>query len=257
MIIDAHAHYGPDADPTPTTDPSEWLAPLLAEGVDGVVATPYRSLYPALADYRAAHNVLAGAVAQSRGRMAAVAVVHPLNGHEALDEATRCLTTLGMRGVKLHPWLQGFPFMSGETLHDLCELCAEHEAPIIFHDGTPNVSMPSQVASLAKVHPRTTFVLGHAGILHLYLEAAEAAALHENVWATLCSGHPAALRHLVDHVPRDRILWGSDYILPNPACLATLHYRKSLIALLDLPEEDEQAILAGNAARLFRWTPRT
>ena len=57
-----------------------------------------------------------------------------------------------MRGVKLHPWLQGFSAHE-PGLDPLCEVAAAAGVPILFHDGTPPFSTPLQLASLARRHP--------------------------------------------------------------------------------------------------------
>ena len=247
MIFDAHTHYGVCFEDRDGTDPTNWLSGLLAEGVERALVCGHRAFLPG-GDIPSANDALAKVVARMSDFAVPFATVHPLAGRSALDEAERCLRGHRMKGIKLHPWLQGFASMFGGVMHELCDLCGEAGAPIIFHDGTSNVSMPSQVATLAEAHPGTTFILGHAGLMHLWRQAAEAAALFPNMYVVLCGPHPAALRYICDRVPTERILWGSDY---GFAFVNVITYRRRLMDRLGLAQARYRAIMWENAARLF------
>ena len=251
MMIDAHTHYGVCYEARDGLDPARWLGVLDECGVDGALVAGHRSMC-AEPDIPAANDALAKFVAAAPARLLALGTVHPFSGRAALAEAERCLKVHHMRGLKLHPWLQGFPSLAGKEVHDLCDFAGEARMPVMFHDGTPNVSMPSQVAMLAEAHPQTTFVLGHGGLIHLWRQAADAAALCGNMYIILCGPHLAALRHICKSVPAARLLWGSDHGFGFTSCIA---YRKSLMDLVGLTREDYAAVMGGNAARLFDWRP--
>ena len=80
-------------------------------------------------------------------------------------------------------------------------------------------------------------------------QAMQVGLMRENVYLTLCGGHPEALREIVDAIPADRLLWGSDYLGPGSEELFA--YRMGLMDLLGLSPERRRAILQGNPARLF------
>ena len=93
----------------------------------------------------------------------------------------------------------------------VCELAERFDVPILFHDGTPPFSLPSQVAVLAKRHPRTRIILGHMGLLEHWREAVAAMSYAANLWACVCGPHLAGMREIVRRVDHDRLLWGSDH----------------------------------------------
>ena len=253
MIIDVHTHYGVCFEERDGTDPTRWLSALDEEGIDGAVVAALRGLFPG-EDVPACNDALAQIVARAPHRLIAFGSVHPFAAGGAVAEAERCFKVHGMKGLKLHPWLQGFLYLGGTEMHELCEVCDAQGKMLLFHDGTSNVSMPSQVATLAKAHPRTTFILGHAGLIHLWRQAAEAAALYENVYIVLCGPHVAAMRHVCRNVPMEKIMWGSDY---GPSFAGSpLPYRKAVMAHLGLGTDDYNAVMGGNAARLLDWRPR-
>ena len=251
MIVDTHTHYGLCFEERDGPDPTLWLEALDEEGVDGALLLALRGLLPH-ENVSAANDRLVEIASHAPERILPFGTVNPVDGPASVAEAERCVKTLGMKGLKWHPWLQGFWALGGDEVHAVCEVCGEAGAAIVFHDGTPNVSMPSQVAELARAHPRTTFILGHAGLLHLWRQAAEAAALYENVYVALCGPHPGGLRHICATVPTERILWGSDYGFSFDSLLG---YRKGLVGRLGLGAAEYDAIMGGNAARLFDMRP--
>ena len=121
-----------------------------------------------------------------------------------------------MRGVKLHPWLQGFPAHE-PGLDPVCEAAAALGIPILFHDGTPPFSTPLQLATLARRHPATTIVLGHGGLHDLWREAVAAVQTTSNVHLCMCATPLYAMRAIVARCPLDRLLFGTDAGLrPEP-----------------------------------------
>ncbi|HET8607357.1 MAG TPA: amidohydrolase family protein [Gaiellaceae bacterium] len=197
----------------------------------------------------AANDSLAAFAAEVPGRFVAFATVDPTDPGAA-DEIRRCVREHGMRGVKLHPWVQAFsPHSPG--LDPICEVAAELGIPILFHDGTPPFSAPLQLAVLARRHPRTAIVLGHGGLHDLWREAAAAVAAAPNVHVCLCATPPYALRALIDRCPLERILYGTDGgLAPEP--------RQQYVALrvrhldgLGLGERQRAAILDENPRRLL------
>jgi predicted TIM-barrel fold metal-dependent hydrolase len=162
------------------------------------------------------HNdSLARYAAAAPGRFAAFATVDPRD-RRAAAEIERCVTQHAMRGVKLHPWLQGFSAHE-PGLDGVCEVAAAHRLPVLFHDGTPPFSTPLQLATLARRHPRTTVVLGHGGLHDLWREAAAAVEASPNVHICLCATPPYAMRRLIEILPPERILFGTDGgLTPGP-----------------------------------------
>jgi predicted TIM-barrel fold metal-dependent hydrolase len=198
---------------------------------------------------RAANDSLAAFARDGDGRFVAFATVDP-NDPSAADEVRRCAVEHGMRGVKLHPWVQGF---SAHTpgLDAICEAAAELGIPVLFHDGTPPFSAPLQLASLARRHPRTAVVLGHGGLHDLWREAAVAVETTANLHVCLCATPPYAMRALLDRCPLERVLFGTDGgLLP----VASQHYVALRVRQLDglgLSEAERAAVLVDNPRRLL------
>ena len=246
MIVDCHTHWGGCFQERDGTDPRRWLEVMDRHGVRHAVVLPEPGLWHA-GRIPADNDTVVAACARSGGRMIPFCTVNTYDRREAMDELRRCLGPLRMRGIKFHPWLQATS-PSTEAMDEVCEAAAESNVPILFHDGTPPFSLPSQIALLARRHPRVTIILGHAGLFQHWREAIAALRAVENLWGCLCGPYPAALREVLRRCDRQRLLWGSDF---GFGFADSVGYRLGLMDRLGLTEEEKRQILEENPRRLF------
>jgi predicted TIM-barrel fold metal-dependent hydrolase len=241
-VIDFHVHQPAGA----AYGPEDYLATMDALGIDVSVVFTYEGL---LRPSAAANDSLAAWVAPALARLVAFATVDPRHP-AACEEIERCVGEHGMRGVKLHPWLQGFSAHEA-GLGAVCDTASGLGIPILFHDGTPPFSTPLQLAALARRHPETSIVLGHGGLHDLWREAIEAVMTTDNVHLCM-SGTPGyAMRAIVARCPLERLLFGTDAGLrPEPMQrYAVLRIRQ--LDELGLDETQREAILVTNPRRLL------
>lgn len=246
MIFDCHTHWGDCFQDRDGCDPHNWLATLDRYGVSHAFVLPFAGLIHGRKIIQN-NDEVAAACKASNGRMIPFCTVNTWYRDDAVDELTRCFEHLGFRGIKFHPWLQGAPVTS-EIMDAVCEIAQQHDAPILFHDGTPPFSLPSQVAVLARRHPRVTMILGHCGLLEHWREAIATLNSSKNIWGCLCSPHPAAIRQIIQRCDNDRLLWGSDYGF-TPFDL--LDYRLNMMRRLELDEPVLHKILEANPKRMM------
>jgi predicted TIM-barrel fold metal-dependent hydrolase len=245
-VIDFHVHQPPvRADGTPPYEPGAYADFAATLGIELSAVFTFDGLRR---PGPPANDSLAAFAAGGDGRYVAFATVDP-NAPDATEEVHRCVSQLGMRGVKLHPWVQAFsPHTPG--LDPVCEAAAELGVPLLFHDGTPPFSAPLQLAALARRHPRTTIVLGHGGLHDLWREAAAAVETAPNVDVCLCATPPYAMRALIDRCPLERLLFGTDGGL---APMAEQHYVALRVRQLEkmVTARERTAILEDNPRRLL------
>jgi hypothetical protein len=244
MIVDSHTHWPVGS----ISDPAVFLKVLDRYGTDRAVVSGWEVFWSA-EPVSIWNDRLAAFCRESGGRLEPLATVYLSDGEAAVREARRCLDSLSVGGLKFHPWLQGENIFC-ETMYEICRLAGEQDVPILFHDGTPVYSLSSQITVLAGMFPRTSFVLGHGGILHFWDEAIESARQFENIHIVLCGPHPAAMQEICDSLPITRVLWGTDYA--GPGAEEYIAYRRGLFDRLKLTPEARAAILEDNPARLFR-----
>ncbi len=126
-----------------------------------------------------------------------------------LSELERSVRDLGMRGLKLHPWLQAFSLTHPAVL-PILKKAGELGLPVLFHDGTPPYCTPLQIAAAAEKVPETTIILGHSGINDLYKDAILACHRHRNIHLCLCSQKAGCIQEFIRQCPAERLLFGTD-----------------------------------------------
>jgi predicted TIM-barrel fold metal-dependent hydrolase len=245
MIFDCHTHWGTCWEDRDRDNPAHWLAVLDRHGVDKAFLFGHYNLIRC-DRARADNDRLAQLRDKEPERIVPFGSVWPQMGKEAVEEARRCLEDLGMRGLKFHPWLQGFS-TADPIFGEICVLAGEHSVPILLHDGTPCYSMPEQIGGLARRFPCTRFVLAHSGLLWNWRSALEVARL-PNVWLCLCGPHMRAIEIFCLRADPERIVWGSDfgYGFADP-----IAYRLSLLRHARVDEALREQILGVNPLRLL------
>jgi uncharacterized protein len=190
-------------------------------------------------------------VAADRARLIGFGTIEP-RLPDALDEAERCLVTLGFAGFKVHPLLQGLaPDEPGTQLDAMCGMLAERRGVMFFHDGSPPYSTALQIAVLARRHPRVAFVLGHAGGHDLWRETIAAVVGHPNVHACLGTSGWLATRRIVESCPRRQLLFGTDAGLGPIGAQAYVARRVRAFRAQGFDRELERTILEENPRRLL------
>src|SRR5579872_1037904 len=208
MIVDCHTHWGMVWEERDRDDPTAWLAVLDRHGVDKAFLFGHYNLIRC-DRCREDNDRLALLTSRAPERLVPFGTVWPQTGREAVAETERCLGSLGMRGLKFHPWLQGFS-TADPVFGEVCALAGEWGAPILLHDGTPCYSLPEQIGGLARRFPATRFVLGHSGLLWNWRSALEAQRL-PNVWSCLCGPQLRAIEVFCRQADPNRLLWGTDF----------------------------------------------
>jgi predicted TIM-barrel fold metal-dependent hydrolase len=216
-------------------------------GIDQAVALTIDGFFY---DYVAANNALAEQAAESGGRLIPFCTVDPRQD-DAVAELRRCVEELGLRGLKLHPWWQGFSPL------DTCmmPLAAEAERlriPILFHDGTPPFTTPLQVAYLCDLFPDLLVILGHGGGMDLWIEAAAAVDRYANCYVCLSGSTSVAIFDwLIRTLPNHKVTLGTDAGF-GADYQAEFRMEQFRDLAVHLPPSHQEAIFWRNGARLLR-----
>jgi predicted TIM-barrel fold metal-dependent hydrolase len=188
--------------------------------------------------------------ARGRSDLIVFGSVHPF----ARDLAGKldAQVALGAKGIKVHPNVQMVPPENARAMR-LYRLCGERKLPVFFHCGPVGIE-PWLGRRLTQVrryerpiaeNPETVFILGHSGSLQMD-EAIALAQRYPNVYLELASQSLGNVRRLLEAVPEERILFGTDW----PWYHQAIGLAKVLIATVG-PSELSRKVLYANAARLF------
>jgi hypothetical protein len=222
------------------------LRSMDACGVDQAVLCPCKPH-----DYNllsATHHV-ARLVRQHPSRFFGLARVDPWQGASALDELRRAYETFGLHGLLLHPWEETFQ-ISLPLVDPLIAYAAEQGLAVWAEMGYPWLAQVFDVAELAARHPRARIVATHG----LQLDSSAFALVDAELAMRQCdnllmetSGMYAAelMEKLVTELGAERLIFGSH----TP--WLSLQLELARVQLLDLTQDQKQAVLCTNARRLL------
>jgi len=169
---------------------------------------------------------------------------------KAKDEIRRCYEELGMKGVKIHPWLQGFR-PTEDCFIPLAEYLAQLGLPILFHDGTPPYSTPLQIAELARMIPELRIILGHGGLYDFAQEAIIAANKYPNISISMTSLPTHHMMVLIENVRTEQLMFGSDGGLNSLEKHSYVKLRWEMFDSLDISESVRNQILSVNPQKMI------
>lgn len=225
-------------------------ASLLSESeTAGITHSMIFSVATKAAQVRSINEFIAGEAADSCGRMTGLGTMHPLS--ETPEEDMEHLLSLGLRGVKLHPDVQGF-CLDDARCQTIYALCRDAGIPVLLHTGDNRYDMsnPNRLRPMVQQFPDLTFIAAHLGGYTVWDEAVSMLRGYDNLCfdcsSTFGFMEPTRAAALIRTLGTDRIVFGTDYPMWHPAREVEIFYS------LGLSEEDNEKILYRTAQKLFR-----
>jgi predicted TIM-barrel fold metal-dependent hydrolase len=201
------------------------------------------------------NDEVAAAVRERPDLLVGVASVDLRRPMDAVRELRRAVRTLGMRALRVLPWLWDLP-PDDRRYYPLYAECIELQIPCCLQVGHTGPLCPSEpgrpipyLDRVALEFPELTIVGGHIGYPWTD-EMISLATKYPNVYIDTSAykprRYPAALRDYLRAHGRTKVLFGSNYPMVTPGdCLAQLDE-------LGLDEETRKLFLADNARRVFK-----
>lgn len=193
------------------------------------------------------NRFISGTVKQYPDRLTGFGAVHP--DYEDIPGLIREIKAMGLKGLKIHPDMQKFALDSPASMEMFAAV--EGELPIIIHTGDNRYeySRPWQMKRVLDAFPGLVCVCAHLGGWSEWDDAWKILAGYENVYvdtsSSLYAMKPEEGKRLVRCYSRERVLFGTDYPMWNPAEELARFHR------LGLTEEEEEKILCLNAKNLL------
>ena len=242
FLFDTHTHIGLARHSGRRQTAEQLLREMDRCGVDRSVVIPF----PVVDDYTAAHEEIGAAVAAHPDRLTGAACLNPFIPEQTFrDEVRRCREVHGFRALKFQPQYQGLNTLS-ERSNFLFETALENRMALIAHTGSgiPH-ALPSVFMFAARRYPDLKIVLAHCGGGGLLLaDAIVAASFCPNIYLDLSTLMPNHIFEVLQHIPADRLMAGSDLIENTD-----VEMRKLL--RLDVPVEQKQQMLSQTAFAVF------
>lgn len=183
------------------------------------------------------NDIVADAVRRYPDRFVGFTLLNPHRGRdEMLSELERC-AKLGLRGVKLIPYYQGYPD-DGPMLDLACQWAHEHKQIILNHSWGPAANLERLLAA----YPNACFINGHTSLAYV-----EIMKRYRNLYICSCPLlGPRECEKVVAAIGPDRLLFGSDLQdLPIAWGLGPILFAR-------LPVESKRRILGGNLLDILK-----
>ena len=239
FVMDSHAHIGSISQfHMPRANIETIIEEMDRMGIDKVCISGNASAMGA--DFVAGNNATADAMRRFPDRVVGYVGMNPNLPGGMKEEVERC-AAMGFSAIKVHSILR-------EDYTDAAWRPAFEEAearnwPVLAH--TWGKRDCERFEKIAADFPSVTFILAHAGIgdVNAYITVGQ----NDNIFLDTCfSGCPMRLvERLVAGVGAEKVLWGSDTHFLNPA------QQFGKVAFADLTETEKEAILGGNARKIF------
>jgi predicted TIM-barrel fold metal-dependent hydrolase len=215
------------------------------------------------------NKVFADAAEKYPQRLIAFAGIDPRRD-KAAEMVERFIKEWGMKGIKLHSAAGFYP--NDKVCYPIYEKALEYGVPVLLHTGEVlkplyfKYCQPIYVQEVAMDFPDLPIILAHTGGCW-YSEAVAICSNATNVYLDLSVWQPRllrplefyrALRKLLDSVPWQRVLFGSDY----PYLKLLINQERWVKAFTEIPDsvkeqgieftdEEIAGIMGGNAAKIL------
>lgn len=193
------------------------------------------------------NKFIANEVALSPDRLIGLGTLHP--DSEDLDGDIKELISLGLKGVKLHPDIQGFKIDDYRCLK-IYEKC-EGKLPILMHTGDLryDFSNPNRLKPVLEIFDNLTVIGAHLGGWSIWDKAVKELKNYKNFYVD-CSSSLYAINSktatsIIREYGAERVLFGTDYPMWDP------REEMERFNSLELTEVERELILYKNAAKLF------
>lgn len=261
FVIDSHCHIYPEkiASKAVAATDKFYGADSYGEGTvknlaavcqkSGVDHAIVQSVATTSKQVKSINEFIAREVAKSDGFLTGLGTLHP--DSEDLKGDIDHIIELGLKGVKLHPDIQGFK-MDGERLFKMYELCEKKNLVMLIHTGDKRYdnSNPDRVGRVLKSFPDLTVIGAHMGGWSVWEEAAQRLSGFDNFYVDCSSSFGFADRKTIKNAicayGIDRVLFGSDYPMWNAA------QEIENVLSLGFSDAENEKIFSGNAKRLYK-----
>lgn len=259
-IVDSHCHIYPDKIAEravesigkfydiPMRNGGTVADMVRAETEAGVTHCIVFSVATKVAQVESINRFIASEVEKSNGFMTGLGTLHPDSPDMAAD--VEQLLSLGLKGVKLHPDIQGFKIDDYRCLK-IYELCEKHGIPVLLHTGDNryDFSNPNRVKPILDTYTDLTVIGAHFGGWSIWDKAVETLVGYKNFYVDCSSSlyaiTPEKATEFIHAYGAERVMFATDYPMWNP--------KEELERLdkLDLTQEEREQILYKTASKLF------
>ena len=224
------------------------LQTLIAESEkNGITHNVIFSVATKPAQVHSINTFIANMVAERPDRFIGLGTLHP--DSEDIEGDIKEILALGLKGVKLHPDIQGVA-LDDERCHKIYQAC-EGVLPILIHAGDKryDFSNPNRIKPILEKYPKLTLIAAHFAGYSVWEEAVRELAGYPNLYVDCSSSmamlDPKRTYELIHAYGVDKVLFATDFPMWDIGQELERFYAVSL------NEEERARIVYKNAAKLF------
>ncbi len=251
-LIDANVHLGESIYGATQTE-TALLRSMKRNEIDFMLVS---SFTPPNLDFEKANEYLRKTVKVHAKHFAGAATADPRLGRKSVASLKRFLQFKEFRAVFLNPYEQAFK-VNSQLAFPIYETAEKMDCPVILESGYPIVSLPGQIAEVAREFKKVKFVMTHCGQLlasgQSEADAFSAIIENPNIYAetsqVILSGLGGFIEQLVSNGSnnvRNRILFGSN----SP--FGELSVELMRVRVANIGDSEKEKILSGNSRVLFQ-----
>ena len=260
FVIDAHCHVYPEAIAQKAAMATGkfygeqpfgkgTIADLTENGKKaGIDKFIVQSVATTKAQVRKINEFIAGEVAQHKDTLIGLGTMHPES--DDIEADFEHLKSLGLKGVKLHPDIQGFKIDDFRCLK-IYEQCEKYHLPILMHTGDSRYdnSNPNRLLPILEIYTDLTVIGAHFGGWSMWEEASKRLQGVPNLYVDCSSSFYAMtndkVKEIIERYGTERVLFGSDYPMWSPQAELDRFFT------LGYGEEDCRRMLSENAKSVY------
>ncbi|MEM2088903.1 MAG: amidohydrolase family protein [Thermoproteota archaeon] len=247
-IIDVHAHYGEWSFPIYRSAKKDIEEMMNRHGIEKVILSSSKAITYDMVE----GNMDLDSILDLKSGLYGYVYLNPNYPELSKGEIRKYLTNPLFKGVgEIHPDYSGVSIDSEESISVISE-AAEYRKPFLIH--TYSLENVRALVELVKKFPDSIFIAGHmggtvgSGTGLSWKKAIDAAKEYSNLYLEICMTlfEKGKLEEAVDKAGADRIMFGSDLTLLNPA------HTIGMVLSAEISRNDREKIFYLNAKRVFR-----
>ena len=243
MILDMHAHVGrPNYSYRAAEFTNDDLAARMKQaGVSKCVVFSF---------YDARDNAYIAEACRGRDDLIPFAFINPKE-RDTREQLERMLGKERFRGLKLHPFADGYHLNNFKIVDPLFEVCQQYGVPIICHGLADNAyNTVYAFAEMADRFPKVNLVMAHGGFMWARKEAVRASKVRPNLFIETTCLYPDGIAEGIEEIGAEKYIFGSD------APWGDFEVDILKIKKAARRDKDLEMVLGGNLARLLRLEGR-
>ncbi len=225
-IIDIHCHIYPDKIAEKAANNVSVFYDNLEMLSNGKVSSTIEASKSAGISHLIVHSVattpeqvssinkfISNCVSESNGYMTGLGTLYP--NDETIYKDFEELLSLGLKGVKLHPDIQGFKIDDYRMLK-IYEICEKNNVPILMHTGDSrfDLSNPNRLKPILDIYKNLTIIGAHFGGWSIWNDACKVLHNYDNFYVD-CSSSLYALtaneaKNIIKSYGTNKVMFGAD-----------------------------------------------